>query len=385
MIRVLISGHLPPPMGGIGTYYRTLLNSSLPTQVDLKFVETSSNKRPLSKSGSWSLNNVFSALGDCFRFANAVLEHQPEISHIATAYGLSFVKHSICILIARLMGSKVLLHPHCSFSILYSQKPKSWQWFFRKIIGLTDGVVALSSEWHQLNNIVSSCRVYNLPNGINLIPYCEIGSERKNLRNCQVPLHILYLGYIGKAKGSFDLVLAAEKLHDDPIQFDLMGDDHLGWEINQLKKEISEAGLNSLFNIYPPTDGKEKFELLRTADLFTYPSYHEGMPIAIIEAMACALPVVATRVGGIPDLVSPGVNGLLVEAGHPDQLAEAIHRLVIDPDTRKSMQVNSFKIAQEEYDVEKLVIKLVEQPKPQSKSREKGTGRHAPVCTRFWA
>jgi glycosyltransferase involved in cell wall biosynthesis len=82
--------------------------------------------------------------------------------------------------------------------------------------------------------------------------------------------------------------------------------------------------------------------------------------MAVIEAMACGLPIIATNVGGLPDLVCPGLNGLLVEPGAPDQLAHAIHQLVVDPKLRHSMRSRSFRLAHENFDVEKLVLQLVE-------------------------
>ena len=75
--------------------------------------------------------------------------------------------------------------------------------------------------------------------------------------------------------------------------------------------------------------------------------------------MACGLPIIATQVGGLPDLVCHGLNGLLVPAGQPDQLANAIHQLIVNPQMRYSMQINSFRMAQENFDIEKLVVRLL--------------------------
>ena len=171
MPRVLMAGHLPPPMSGMGTYYQDLLSSSLPARVNLQFIDTSLRRRPGSQTGVWSFSNIISAVSDCLRFSRAVLNHRPEICHIATAFGLSFLKHSVCIVIARLLGSKVLLHPHCSFDFLYGQQSKAWQWIARKIFSICHGVIALSNEWMKLQEVVPGCQTYYLPNAINLSNY----------------------------------------------------------------------------------------------------------------------------------------------------------------------------------------------------------------------
>ena len=103
--RVLIAGHLPPPMGGIGVFCQTLLGSSLPQRVDLSFVLTSSQERTLSTSGRASLTNLVYAVKDCVRFITAFVKHKPQVSHIATTFGWSFVKHSLCVVIACMFGS----------------------------------------------------------------------------------------------------------------------------------------------------------------------------------------------------------------------------------------------------------------------------------------
>jgi glycosyltransferase involved in cell wall biosynthesis len=339
-----------------------LLASSFPGRVNMRFIDTSSRRRPLSKTGSWGVLNLVFAVVDCVRFAWVVLFFRPEICHIATAFGLSFVKHSVCVVIARLLGSKVLIHPHCSYTILYEQRSRGWQSFVRKVIGLCSGVVALSNEWNKLQGIVPGCRIYYLPNAINTQDFIEIGLGKLQAKAVEDCLHILYLGYLGRAKGTFDLILAAKAVleHEQGVVFDLVGQELTAGELGQLNNQVVDGGLEEFIHIHQPVNGPEKIEAFRTADIFVYPSYHEGMPMAVIEAMACGLPIIASRVGGLPDLVLHGQNGLLVPAGQPDQLAAAIRRLVVDADMRYSMQVVSFQLAQENYDMERLVLKLVD-------------------------
>jgi len=360
--RVLLSGHLPPPMSGIGTYYETLLGSSLPKRVNLQFIDTSSRRRPGVETGSWSFSNVISAIADCVRFAKSVVIFQPEICHIATTYGLSFLKHSVCVLMARLSGSQVLLHPHCSFHFLYERRGRAWQWFIRKVIGMCQGVVVLSNEWKKLQDVVPDCPVYYLPNAIDLLSYVEVATERIEAKEDEPCLHVLYLGHLGKEKGSFDLISAAKTVLEQQrgILFDLVGQEQVFGDMQALQTQVAEARLEQFIHIQSAVARAEKIELFRNADLFVYPSYHEGMPMAVIEAMACGLPIIATQVGGLPELVRPELNGLLVPAGRPDQLADAIQQLAHDAPIRHSMQENSLRLAQENFDIEKLVERLVD-------------------------
>ena len=112
-------------------------------------------------------------------------------------------------------------------------------------------------------------------------------------------------------------------------------------------------------NLQSSKFGLEKVGLFAAADVFVYPSYHEGMPIAVLEAMACGLPIVATRVGGLVDLVEDGVNGVLVDPGRADQLAAVLHRLAFDEPLRRAMGAKSVQLAREKYDVERLVDRLL--------------------------
>jgi glycosyltransferase involved in cell wall biosynthesis len=348
-------------MSGIGTYYQTLLASSLPRRVNLQFIDTSSRRRPGSETGKWSFSNLVSAIRDCGRFIRAVIGFRPEICHIATSVGLSFLKHSVCIAVARLLGSKVVLHPHCSFYFFYERSGRNWQWFVRKIVGICHGVIILSSEWKALQEAVPGCQIYYLPNAIDLSSYSPVGRERIASTTEKSCLRVLYLGHVGKDKGSFDLVNAAKTVLGKArgVVFDLAGQEQAIGDIEQLRAEVVHAGLEHFIQIRSAVSGAGKIELFRTADLFVYPSYHEGMPMAVIEAMASGLPIIATHVGGLPDLVCPGLNGFLVAPGRPDQLASAIFRIVVDPQLRHSMQRGSSRLAQENFDIEKHVARLL--------------------------
>ncbi len=374
-LRVLVAGPLPPPPGGMQAFYQSLLESSLPRKIDLRFVQSSIANRPLADSGRATAANIVSAFGDWARFARAVVSHRPAVTHIGSAFGLSFLKHSLCVLIARMGGSRVLFHPHCGFGVFCAQRSRLWQQLVRLTFRLSDGLIVLSREWLQVQSMAPNCHIYYMPNAIDLAPYQALARERMGKVRREGRLRALYLGYIGEAKGSFDLIKAAAVLRSEGIDvmFDLVGDDLTPGERKRFLQQARDAGLNGSVCLHPPAIGADKLKCLREADLFVYPSHSEGMPLAVMEAMASGLPVVASGVGGLPDLVQEGVNGLLVEPGRPDQLAAAVTRLALDNELRQAMQVSSYRIAAQSFDIESYVTQLLEIYRATYPPRQSGT------------
>lgn len=107
-------------------------------------------------------------------------------------------------------------------------------------------------------------------------------------------------------------------------------------------------------------DADEKVRLLRDADLLVLPSYVEGMPNAVIEAMSAGLPVVATDVGAVADVVDPGVSGFIVPPRNTDELFEALLLLLEDADLRTRMGRAGFKLATERFATERAVDQLLQ-------------------------
>jgi glycosyltransferase involved in cell wall biosynthesis len=359
-IRILISGHLPPPIGGMATYYKNLLNSSLSQYVDYCFVQTSSQKREGSSSGLLTIANLISAIRDCARFTGVLIKFHPRIVHIGTAFGLSFLKHSYCVFVARLMGKRILLHPHCSLMVLYNDRSPIWQWFFRKVIQQTSGIIALSQEWMQIKSIIPGCKVFFLPNFVNIDEYeYALEPHQFTVKN-EGSLSVLYLGYLGKAKGTFDLIEAASYIRAQGIDmvFELVGSELTPGELDLILEKVKSLDLGDFIRVNKPAFEAEKIIFFRNADIFVYPSHHEGIPMAVLEAMAAGLPVIASRVGGLPDLIHD--NGILIDPEQPEQLANALCSLAKNPTLRLSMQKKSYKTVSEKYNINQHIVDLVD-------------------------
>ena len=96
-------------------------------------------------------------------------------------------------------------------------------------------------------------------------------------------------------------------------------------------------------------------DLLRGATVFVRPSTLEGMPLTVLEAMATGLPVIATRVGGTPELITDGENGFLIQVGDSHALAEAILDVLSAPERSSSMGQRNLQIVQIEYTWERVI------------------------------
>ena len=114
----------------------------------------------------------------------------------------------------------------------------------------------------------------------------------------------------------------------------------------ELKRMIADNQLEEVVSLYGYMAWGEKLlEILRKQHLFVLPSYSEGLPTAIIEAMSCGLPVIATKIGGIPEIVKDNVNGFLYEAGNVDELTECIARMETDEKLRQVLAQEAIKYA----------------------------------------
>jgi glycosyltransferase involved in cell wall biosynthesis len=335
--RVLLSGHLPPPLGGIATFCRTLLESPLRDTVDLRFVQTSSQTRDLAASGRATGANLVAGVRDVGRFVRALSAHRPAVAHICTAVGASFLKNSVCVLSARAARCRVVLHPHCSFARLYSG-PRFWRWYCDRIFRLSSAVIVLSEEWSGLAARVPAARILRLPNAIDTAPYRKVAWRRS--RPAAAGARILYLGHLAGVKGTDDLLGSFARLATGgvPVSLDLAGDFQAAGDEARLRAAAGrDFGPGKTVRLIPPVSGEEKLACFERADLFVFPSHFEGMPMAVLEAMAAGLPIVATAIGGLPELVADGVNGFLVPPRDPAALAAAMAKLVGDEGLRARM------------------------------------------------
>jgi L-malate glycosyltransferase len=174
-------------------------------------------------------------------------------------------------------------------------------------------------QWYQIDSEI-------VGNAVDLIKF-NSGKAKKN--------YVLYVGMFTIGKGILDLVEAAPAIARNfpGHAINMIGSGSLAGYLN---RKIRKNGIKNL-QIINHLPHSQLIKYYQEAGLFVLPSYYEGLPTTILEAMACGLPVVATDVGGIPDQVEEGVTGYLVPPGRPDLLAERMCRLLADASLRGEM------------------------------------------------
>lgn len=197
-----------------------------------------------------------------------------------------------------------------------------------------DCIVAISeSIHHQLEAAgVPSALIRTVYEGIDLLLFPDQESAAREAADGRVVVGTV--AHLSPEKGLFHLVRAASLIPQvrSRLRFVIVGD---GACRNDLEKEVAEAGLSGCFEF--TGFQRQPLSYLRSFDVFVLPSLSEGLSSAILSAMASSLPVVATSVGGIPELIHHGDNGLLVPPANPEKLAQAIDALAAEPERARRM------------------------------------------------
>ena len=167
---------------------------------------------------------------------------------------------------------------------------------------------------------------------------------------------ILFLGRLGTRKGIYTLLEALVALKTRfPRVLLLCGGDG---ELDEVRTQVGRLGLRENVKILGWVREPEKSALLQSAAIYVLPSFAEGLPVSVLEAMAAGVPVISTPVGGIPEVITHGREGLLVPPGDVAALSEAICQLLADVNLRTQMGRNGALRFERDFSVEAVLAQL---------------------------
>ncbi len=277
-------------------------------------------------------------------------EFQPHILHTFTITpdgyaGLMFKKKYKFPVICSLLGSDINLYPNYRPLTLNLTK---------KAISDMDQLISVSRalKFVAENIALPKREIEVVYMGCDINKFINNKESRKNIREKLVifpkEIVLLFVGSLLKQKGIFDLVEAFNQVFKKykNLRLIFVGK---GFAYNEIVYRVNKLQLENKVCIVGEKSHDKIPDWLNVSDIFVFPSYNEGLPNAVIEAMACSKPVIATRVGGIPEAVRDGKSGILIERGDIKALSNAINYLIKNKQKRISMGNKGRQIIEEKF------------------------------------
>lgn len=356
--KILFILHIPPPVHGssmVGKYIKesSVVNSNFFTQYINLGTSTSIKdigKKPFKKIFAY-LSIIYHVIGKLFFF-------RPKIVYIAiTAKGIGFYKDALIVLLLKIFKIPLIYHFHnkgvsTRQNILIDNLLYKIVFKDCKVILLSDFLYA------DIKKYVSKKDVHFCPNGIPEISYLP----QKNLNN-KNDVQLLYLSNLIESKGVFVLLRALEILVKKGMRFTC---NFVGGEGDISEKDfvgrIKKMGLEKNVKYLGKKFNDEKFKILSSSKVFILPTFYENecFPLVLLEAMQFKLPIISTFEGGIPEIVSDGINGFLVKQNDAMQLSHKIELLINNDELRGKMGEAGYEKFKKNYTLNKFEKNLSE-------------------------
>lgn len=317
------------------------------------------------------VRKALQAAGSWLRFAARLLAGRVSLLHVHIASDASFWRKALFVVPARVLGVPYILHVHAGdFADFHARSGPFTRGVLRYMYRGARVVIALSDAWKRaLLSVVPDMRVEVVPNPIEM-PAWEASLD-------EGPPTAVFLGIVKDAKGSFDLLRAWPRVRREiPAARLVLGG---SGEIDRARALAKELGIEDCVELPGWVSGDDKAALLRRAWTLALPSHWEALPMAVLEAMAAGVPVVATRVGAIPEAILQGRGGLLVEPRDTEGLAAALVEVLRDEALRKALGRAARRRAAEAYSAA-VVVPRIEGLWSELASPAKRTSRPRPAC-----
>lgn len=250
-----------------------------------------------------------------------------QIVHIHTASYKPFKHACFFASLSHFFGKKAILHIHGGGFKNYYEKNTL---FVKRQLEKADAVITLSESWGTFFiKEVGLKNVHVVPNIVP--PPCFMEMPKHETFN------LLFLGFIYQKKGIFDLIdviVQNKEKYRDRLKLYVGG---TGQEYARLIDTINANNINDIVILCGWVNEDDKIKLLNIADAYILPSYVEGLPMSILEAMSYGMPILSTPVGGIPEIVENGVNGFLFPPGDKQAMQNSINKLISNPSIKRQM------------------------------------------------
>ena len=319
---VLLLGPARSAASGVATHINQLFGSALSKRFRLSLFQVGSEGRGES-GGATVVRLALSPVALIVRLAWL----RPRIVHINTSLDLKgYWRDLVYLAVAKVLGCKVVYQVHGgALPGQFFPHSRLLTALLRRVLMWADVVVLLAKcEMTAYQQFVPRARLIRIANCVPI----EEGRGPVALDSAAV-LTVAYIGRLTASKGILETVEAVRILRGrgTQIRLTIAG---AGEALGAIRRAIAAGGLATQVHLVGEVFAEAKRRLWRETDVLALPSYHEGLPYALLEAMACGVVPVASSVGAIPDVMQDGVHGLLVPTKDPWAVARALEQLAAD-------------------------------------------------------
>jgi len=305
--------------------------------------------------GKLNLANILKTISIWLRWIYMILKFKPQLVHYPITSYWAFEKSMLILCTAKLFGLKTIGHLHGG---AFKEFLTGLKGFRKRIAFFTlnklDGIITLSPYWQDF--IISK-----LPSSNTHYVYNPIEKEFEDNfsaheRNYNIE-SLMFIGHIRKRKGVFDILEAIKSIEKVNIKLAGSGENKID-EYAMFKQKIIKKNLTKKVTILGTVHGQDKINLFKKSGIFVLPSYIENFPLVIIEAACAGLPIIATRIGALPDIFTHHKNILFIEPGDINQLTLSINYLIDSPAERERLGNAAKNIFQTQLNRENIMKKF---------------------------
>lgn len=349
---VVLLGPHRAAVSGVSTHVNLLMDSHLAEDYEMVHFQVGSEGRDEGVPGRL-LRLVTSPLA----LAATIVFRHAAIVHINTSLvPRAYWRDLAYLFVAKMLGARVVCQVHGGAlpRRFFAGRPTLTR-FLRWTLGLPDVLVVLARcELDAYADFLPDREVLLLPNGIDCRPFSLVPIVESHP---DAPLSLVYFGRIAREKGLYEVLQGVRLAHELGVDARLVVAGG-GPEEGRLKRYAHALGISSRVTFTGPVFGGDKVRLLEGAHVMVLPSYSEGLPYALLEAMAAGVPVIATPVGAIPDVVSDGIHGFLVPPRDGKAIAEALAVLAGDRERLSWMSRACRRRIRAAFSIERLAAEL---------------------------
>jgi glycosyltransferase involved in cell wall biosynthesis len=348
-------GTLPEGRGGVASVVSVLRRHGLFEREDVRYIATHRCGTRMAKAAG-ALGGLCRIVLSCLW---AGLGRRPAVVHAHVASRASFLRKSLVLLIARMSGCKTIFHLHgAEFREFATQEAgRLLRRWIRHTLERSSVVIALSESWAQfLRAFAPGATVAVVPNAVPL-PVLPAGADEADGTDGGGEAgRILFLGRVEAGKGVYELLAAGAALADRfPALRIVIGGEG---DLEGVRRRAAALGIGARVELRGWIDAQARAAELARASVFCLPSHAEGLPMALLEAMAARKAVVACSVGGVPEALRDGDNGLLVAPRDSGALAAALGRVLGDRALRARLAQRARATVEQYYSTEVMCGKL---------------------------